>query len=382
MDVSFTTEQQMLRDSLAEFVRREVPREKDRAYDQSADYPYDLFQKLADVGMTGLFIPTEYGGMGRGPVDIALALETLTYGSITSTSILMPTSLGTQLVIHGGTEEQRRTLLPMVVRGEARSSFGLSEPHSGSDAASLRTRAVRDGDDWVINGSKMWSSGADVATHLFVAARTDPNVAKQKGISVFIVDPKTPGISISRVPTLGPKAQGTCQVFYDDVRVPGDALLGGEVGLNQGWRFLNASLSLERIELAALTLGLSQRALDDAVGFVNDREAFGQTVGKFQAIQHMAADMATRLEAGRALTYKAAALMEAGAPHDKEVVMAKVFVTETANKICLNGIQMMGGYGYSMEFDLQRYLRRTLVQTIGGGTTQVLRNVIARHLGM
>jgi alkylation response protein AidB-like acyl-CoA dehydrogenase len=294
----------------------------------------------------------------------------------------MPTSLGTQLVIHGGTEEQRRTLLPMVVRGEARSSFGLSEPHSGSDAASLRTRAVRDGDDWVINGSKMWSSGADVATHLFVAARTDPNVAKQKGISVFIVDPKTPGISISRVPTLGPKAQGTCQVFYDDVRVPGDALLGGEVGLNQGWRFLNASLSLERIELAALTLGLSQRALDDAVGFVNDREAFGQTVGKFQAIQHMAADMATRLEAGRALTYKAAALMEAGAPHDKEVVMAKVFVTETANKICLNGIQMMGGYGYSMEFDLQRYLRRTLVQTIGGGTTQVLRNVIARHLGM
>lgn len=382
MDVGFTTEQLLLRDSLAEFVRREVPREKDREYDQSADYPYDLFQKLADIGMTGLFIPTEYRGMGRGPVDIALALETLTYGSITSTSILMPTSLGTQLLIHGATEEQKRTLLPMVVKGEARSSFGLSEPHSGSDAASLRTRAVRDGSDWVINGSKMWSSGADVATHLFVAARTDPDVAKQRGISVFIVDPKTPGISISRVPTLGPKAQGTCQVFYDDVRVPGDALLGGEEGLNRGWKFLNASLSLERIELAALTLGLSRRALDDAISFVNDREAFGQTVGKFQAIQHMAADMATRLEAGRALTYKAAALMEAGEPHDKEVVMAKVFVTETANKICLTGIQMMGGYGYSMEFDLQRYLRRTLVQTIGGGTTQVLRNVIARHLGM
>lgn len=382
MDVGFTTEQLLLRDSLAEFVRREVPREKDREYDQSPDYPYDLFQKLADIGMTGLFIPTEYGGMGRGPVDIALALETLTYGSITSTSILMPTSLGTQLLIHGATEEQRRTLLPLVVEGKARSSFGLSEPHSGSDAASLRTKAVHDGSDWVINGSKMWSSGADVATHLFVAARTDPDVAKQRGISVFIVDPKTPGISISRVPTLGPKAQGTCQVFYDDVRVPADALLGGEEGLNRGWKFLNASLSLERIELAALTLGLSQRALDDAISFVNDREAFGQTVGKFQAIQHMAADMATRLEAGRALTYKAAALMEAGEPHDKEVVMAKVFVTETANKICLTGIQMMGGYGYSMEFDLQRYLRRTLVQTIGGGTTQVLRNVIARHLGM
>ena len=234
----------------------------------------------------------------------------------------------------------------------------------------------------MINGSKMWSSGADVATHLMVAARTDPNLPKQKGISVFIVDPKTAGISISRVPTLGPKAQGTCQVFYDDVRVPADSLLGGEAGLNQGWRFLHGSLSLERLELAALTLGLAQRALDDAIAFVNDREAFGQKVGKFQAIQHMAADMATRLEAGRALTYKAAALMEAGEPHDKEVTMAKVFVTETANKICLTGIQMMGGYGYSMEFDLQRYLRRTLVQTIGGGTTQVLRNVIARHLGV
>lgn len=382
MDVGFTLEQQMLRDSLAEFVRREVPREKDREYDQSPEYPYDLFKKLADIGMTGLFIPTEFGGMGRGPVDIALAMETLTYGSITSTSILMPTSLGTQLLIHGGTVEQRDRLLPMVVKGEARSSFGLSESHSGSDAASLRTRAVRDGSDWVINGSKMWSSGADVATHLMVAARTDPNLPKQKGISVFIVDPKTAGISISRVPTLGPKAQGTCQVFYDDVRVPADSLLGGEAGLNQGWRFLHGSLSLERLELAALTLGLAQRALDDAIAFVNDREAFGQKVGKFQAIQHMAADMATRLEAGRALTYKAAALMEAGEPHDKEVTMAKVFVTETANKICLTGIQMMGGYGYSMEFDLQRYLRRTLVQTIGGGTTQVLRNVIARHLGM
>ena len=181
---------------------------------------------------------------------------------------------------------------------------------------------------------------------------------------------------------LGPKAQGTCQVFYDDVRVPYENVVGGEDGIDKGWKFLNASLSLERLELAAMTLGLSQRALDDAIDFVNDREAFDQKVGKFQAIQHMAADMATQLEAGRALTYRAAALMEAGEPHDKEVVMAKVFVTEAANKICMNGVQMLGGYGYSMEYDMQRYLRRTLVQTIGGGTTQVLRNVIARHLGM
>ena len=382
MDMRFTPEQIMLRDSLAEFVRREVPREKDREYDQSPDYPFDLFEKLADMGMIGIFVPTEYGGMGLGPVDIALAMETLTYGSITSTSILMPTSLGTQLLLYGGTDEQKTTLLPQIVRGETRAAFGLSEPHSGSDAASLKTKAVRDGDDWVINGSKMWSSGADVATHLMVAVRTDPDVAKQKGISVFIIPADTQGITMHRIATLGPKAQGTCQVFYDDVRVPASSMLGGEAGLNQGWRYLHSSLSLERLELASLTLGLAQRALDDAIAFVNDREAFGQKVGKFQAIQHMAADMATRLEAGRALTYKAAALMEAGEPADKEVTMAKVYVTELAKEICINGMQMMGGYGYSMEFDLQRYLRRTIVQTVGGGTTQVLRNVIARHLGM
>lgn len=382
MNVLFTAEQELLRKTLADFVRREVPREQDRAYDQSADYPYGLYQKLAELGMVGLFIPTKYGGQGMGPVEIALAMETLTYGSITSTSILMPTSLGTQLLLHGGTEEQKAFWLPRIADGQVRTSFGLSEPHSGSDAASLRTRAVRDGDDWIISGTKMWSSGADSATHLVVAARTDPNVSKQRGISAFILDQNTPGITMQRIPTLGPKAQGTCQVFYDDVRVPADRLVGGEQGLNSGWRLLNESLSLERLELAAMTLGLAQRALDDAIEFVNNRQAFGQTVGKFQAIQHMAADMATRIEAGRALTYRAAALMEAGSPHAKEVTMAKVFVTETANKVCLTGIQMMGGYGYSMEFDLQRYLRRTLVQTIGGGTTQVLRNVIARYIGL
>jgi len=382
MDIRFNQEQIMLRDMLSSFVRKEVPREKDREYDRSPEYPYDLWEKLAALGMMGLFVPEEYGGMGLGEVDIALALETLTYGSITASSILMPTSLGTQLILHGGTEEQKRDLLPRICRGEIRNSFGLSEPHSGSDAASLRTRAVRDGDEWVINGAKMWSSGADVATHLMVAARTNPDVPKQRGISAIIVPVDTPGIEISRIDTLGPKAQGTCQVFYDDVRVPYENVVGGEDGIDKGWKFLNASLSLERLELAAMTLGLSQRALDDAIDFVNDREAFDQKVGKFQAIQHMAADMATQLEAGRALTYRAAALMEAGEPHDKEVVMAKVFVTEAANKICMNGVQMLGGYGYSMEYDMQRYLRRTLVQTIGGGTTQVLRNVIARHLGM
>ena len=382
MDFRYTPEQQLLCKSLRDFVQREVPREKDRAYDQSTDYPYDLFQKLADIGMLGIFIPTEYGGLGLGPIDTALAMETLTYGSITSSSILMPTSLGTQLILHGGSEGQKKEWLPQIVRGEVRTSFGLSEPHSGSDAASLKTKAVLDGDHWVINGTKMWSSGADVATHLVIAARTDASVAKQKGISAFILDRETPGVTISRIDTLGPKAQSTCQVFYDDVRVPAGNLIGEDEGLNRGWRFLNASLSLERLELAAMTIGLAQRALDDAIEFVNHREAFGQTVGKFQAIQHMAADMATQIEAGRALTQKAAALMETGEPHDKEVTMAKVFVTEATTKICIEGIQMLGGYGYSMEFDMQRYLRRALVQTVGGGTTQVLRNVIARQIGM
>lgn len=382
MNVLFTPEQEALRRTLQDFVRKHVPRELDRKYDQDPTFPHDLYEKLAQLGALGLFVPTQYGGMGLGPVDIVLALETLTYGSIIASSILLPTSLGTQLLLHAGTDQQKDEMLPAVVNGSARVSFGLSEPHSGSDAASLKTTAKRHGDEFVIKGTKMWTSGADVATHLMVAARTDATVAKHKGISVFIVDSKTPGITITRVPTLGPKAQGTFQVFYDDVRVPAATMLGGEAGLNRGWPTLLTSLSLERIEMAAVTLGLSQRALDDAIEFVKERDAFGQKVSKFQAIQHMAADMATRIEAGRALTYRAAALMEAGVAHDKEVTMAKVFVTENAKDICLNGMQMLGGYGYSMEYDMQRYLRRALVQTIGGGTTQVLRNVIARHLGM
>jgi alkylation response protein AidB-like acyl-CoA dehydrogenase len=196
------------------------------------------------------------------------------------------------------------------------------------------------------------------------------------------VERGTPGIAITPIQTLGPKSQNTCQVFYDNVKVKAVDILGGPQGLNQGWRLLHGTLSLERLEMAAMAVGLAQRALDDAIEYVNNREAFGQRVGKFQAIQHMVAERATEIEAGRALTYRAAALMAAGEPHDKEVTMAKVFTTETATRTCLDGVQMLGGYGYSMEYDMQRFLRRALVGTIGGGTTQVLRSVIARQLGM
>jgi len=382
MDVTFTDEQIALRDMMADFVRKEVPREKDREYDRQEEFPYDLLAKMTDVGLTGMFTPEEYGGIALSPVSIALAIETLTYGSIAASAVIIPTSLVTQLLVHGGTEEQKAALLPGIAQGKVIASFGLSEPHSGSDATSLRTRATRDGDHWVIQGSKMWSSSAHVATHLIVAARTDATASKKGGISVFIIDPKTPGVSISLIDTIGSKSTGTCQVFYDDVRIPADAVLGGEEGINQGWRFLNMSLSLERLELASLSLGLGQRALDDAIEFVNNREAFGQVVGKFQAIQHMVADLATRLEAGRALTYRAAALMEAGLPHTKEVVMAKVFVSELVKEICISGMQMLGGYGYTRDFDMERYFRRAALQTIGGGTTQVLRNVLAKQIGM
>jgi len=382
MDMSFTDEQIALRDMMADFVRKEIPRERDREIDRQKEFPYDLLEKMAEVGLTGLFTPEKYGGIELSPVGIALAIETLTYGAIAASALVIPTSLGTNLLVHGGTEEQKQALLPGIAKGKVICSFGLSEPHSGSDATSLRTKATRDGDQWVISGSKMWSSSAHIATHLMVAARTDANASKRGGISVFIIDPKTPGVDIRQIDTLGAKSTGTCQVFYDDVRIPADSILGGEEGINQGWRFLNMSLSIERLELAALSIGLGQRALEDAIEFVNNREAFGQTVGKFQAIQHMAADLATRLEAGRALTYKAAALMEAGLPHTKEVLMAKIFTTELTKEICIAGMQMLGGYGYSREYDMERYFRRAAVQTVGGGTTQVLRNVLAREIGM
>lgn len=382
MDVRFTSEQLMLQQSVEDFIAKECSREKSRRYYDQEEYPYDLFEKLAQAGMVGMFVPTEYGGSGFGPVETALVMETLVYGSITAGSLLMPTSLGAQLLMYGGTEEQKQTMLPQIVRGKVRVSFGLSEPHSGSDAASLKLRAVKSGDYFVLNGTKMWTTGADVATHIMVAARTDPQAPKHKGISIFIVERDTPGITVHPIETLGPKSQKTCQVFYEDVKVHAANVLGGEQGLNAGWKMLLSTLALERLEMAAMAVGLARRALDDAIEFVNNREAFGQKVGKFQAIQHMCAERATEIEAGRALMYRAAALMAAGEPHDKEVAMAKVFTTEIATRTCLDGVQMLGGYGYSMEYDMQRFLRRALVGTIGGGTTQVLRSLIARQLGM
>lgn len=382
MDARLTDDQLALKRMVEDFAKHETSSALDRELDEQERYPFDLFAKMADAGLIGHFIPEEYGGLGLGPVETVIIMETLTHRSPVASSALMPTSLGSQILLHGGTEAQRREYLPSIVGGRSRVSFGLSEPHSGSDAASLKLRAVRDGDQYVLNGTKMWTTGADVATHLMVAARTDPDVPKHKGISVLIVDADTPGIAITRIKTLGSRSQATCQVFYEDVRVPADRVLGGEEGLGQGWRYLNASLALERLEMAAMAVGLAQRALEDSIAFVNDREAFGRKVGEFQSIRHMAASNAIRIEAARALTYKAAALMAAGEPCAKEIVMAKVFATEMQTQVCLDGMQMLGGYGYSMEFDMQRYLRRALVGTIGGGTSQVLRDVIARQIGM
>ena len=383
MDASFTEEQRELQDSVRDFVRKQCSAEDDRRFDEEPQYPYELFDRLADAGMLGVFIPEAYGGLGLGPVEIALVLEELTYGSLGAASLLMPTSLASQLLIHGGTPRQKSDMLPRIVRGECRISFGLSEPQSGSDAASLRLRATPDQDGgYLLNGTKMWTTGADVATHLMVAARTDTTRPKHRGISVFLLEKNIAGLTVTPIRTLGPKGQNTCQVFYSDVRASAQDVLGGPEGLNEGWTFLGSSLALERLEMAALAVGLAQRALDDAIAYVKDREAFGQRVSKFQAIQHMVAERATEIEAARSLTYRAAALMASGQAHDRAVTMAKVFATEVAIRTCLDGVQMLGGYGYSLDYSMQRYLRRALVGTIGGGTTQVLRSLIARQLGM
>lgn len=383
MDATFTPEQKMLREAIQQFLARHCSPELDREFDEKATYPFEWFQLMADMGLVGHFIPAEYGGQDMGPVETTIIMETLAYGSVAAMSALMPTSLGTQLFMHGGLEEQRREFLPKIAAGEARVSFGLSEPHSGSDAASLRLKATRTPEgDYLLNGSKMWTTGADVATHLMVAARTDNDGPKQKGITIFIVDPKSPGVSVNRLSMLGSRSQSTCQVFYDDVRVPASRILGGEEALGRGWPMILSTLALERLEMAAMAVGLGQRAIDDAIAFVNEREAFGQRVSQFQAVRHMLADHATQLEAGRALTYRAAALMAAGETCEREVVMAKVFATEACKAACMDGIQLLGGYGYSMDFPMQLYMRRSLIGTIGGGTTQVLRDVIGRYIGV
>lgn len=379
-DFGFTDEQMMLRNSVREFVRKEVPEDYVRHCDQNKIAPLDTYDKMAELGWLGVAIPEEYGGSGLGFVELGIIQEELSYGFLELAVLFYRATVhGAHSLLTYGSDEQRRKYLPLIVEGKFKSSMSLTEPNAGSDASGVQTRAVADGDHFIINGAKVFNSQIDIADRTVLVTRTDPDVPNHKGISLFFVNPKTPGVTIERIDTLCFRSVGTNRVTYEDVRVHRDDLLGD---LNGGWKHLMTNLNKERFSLSAQVTGAAQAALDCALGYAKERVQFGQPIGKFQAIQHKLADMQIAVHTSRLLTYDLARRLDAGLACRKEASIAKVYATEAYFRVADEGMQVLGGYSLTPDFPMERHFRDARLMRIGGGTNEVMRNSIAKDLGL
>jgi alkylation response protein AidB-like acyl-CoA dehydrogenase len=283
-------------------------------------------------------------------------------------------------VLRKGSEEQKRTWLPRLMAGEVKMSISISEPDAGSDAGAMRTRARRDGEHWVIDGQKLWATGAGAKGNVIcLYAKTDTQVNYRQGMSLFLVDNEAPGVRLRKLDMLGRRSVGTYEIFFDDVRVTADRLVGGE---HKGWECLLSGLQLERICTTAGYCGAMQAVLDLAVGYAQERKQFGKPIGSFQAIAHLLADTATELEAARTLMWRAAWLASTGANALREISIAKLFASEAYVRAANTGMQVLGAYGYNMEFDMQRHFRDSRAATIAAGSSQLQRNLIAGLMGL
>jgi acyl-CoA dehydrogenase len=382
MSFDFTEEQQFFRQSVRDFVNKECPKEKAREWEASEEFPWDLWNAISKAGLHGVGVPEEYGGQGGGIIDqmivaeeLARTLAGLTWAwGITSFS-------GAKSVGLYGTEEQKRRYLPDMVEGRNMFAISLTEPHGGTDVlGAMRTRARKVDGGWVVNGTKIWSTCAHVADTLLLIARTRTDVEKPSdGITAFLCDAKAEGVRATPIPKLGMRCIASCEVQLDDVFIPEENVLGE---VDRGWRQLVATLNNERIMVAALCTGVLQGVLEDAVRYAQEREAFGKPIGQFQAIQHKIADMQILLETAKLHTYRAAWLQSQGRPCGVESTMAKIVASEAAVQAADMGIQILGGYGYAMEYDMQRYWRDVRLYRIGPITNEMGRNYIGEQLGL
>ena len=380
MDFALTEEQQMIADAARQFADSElkpIAAELDKTGNREL-----LLQKLkdlAELGFMGINIDPEFGGTGAGTVAFSLAITELARGCASTATTTSVTNMVAEVIQAVGNEEQRAKYLPKICSGEyAAGSFCLTEPSSGSDAAAMRTRAVRDGDDYVLNGSKLYISSAEFAGIFVVWAVTDAEAAKGKGISCFLVEAGTPGLVIGKAEEkMGQKASVTNEVSFDNCRIPAANLMGEE---NRGFRIAAGELAGGRIGIGSLALGIGLEALDCARAFIQEREQFGQPLAKFQGLQWQLADKYTEMEAARLLLLQAAWQKDAGMAFGPAASMAKLFATEKANEACYTALQMHGGAGYTRDYPLERMARDVRITTIYEGTSEIQRVIIARHL--
>lgn len=370
-----TEEQTLIRDMVRNFAQDRIAPNA-RQWEADEAFPPEIFAEMAELGLMGMVAPADYNGSEIGYVGLALALEEIAAGDgALSTVLSVHNSVGYGPILKFGNEAQKEKFLKPMAAGEALGCFALTEPHTGSDASALKCRAKRDGDHYVLNGTKQFITSGKTGDTLIAFAVTDPSVGG-KGISAFIVPTDTPGYIVSSLEhKMGQKASDTAQIIFEDMRIPVENLLGEE---GMGYKIALSNLESGRIGIASQCVGMARAALDAAVDYAKDREAFGKPIAHHQAIAFKLADMATQVHAARQMVMHAAALRDEDQPCLKEASMAKVFASEMAEKVCSDAIQIFGGYGYSSEFPVEKYYRDVRVCQIYEGTSEVQKIVISR----
>jgi len=378
MDFKLTPEQEMIRNMARDFTEKNIKPVAAR-YDEEKCFPYENIKKMAELGLMGMNVPAGYGGSEVGAIASSLAITEIGRGCASHAVTTSVTNMVAEVIYEFGQEEIRRKHLPRLCNGAyPAGSFALTEPHTGSDAANIRTSATRTGDVFILNGSKTLITSGEVSGVTVTWAVTDSSAERGKGISAFVVEKGTPGFIVGKAEDkMGHRASTTNELIFDHCAVPANCLLGKE---GEGFKIALMELDGGRIGIASLALGVGFEAIDFAVEYVREREAFGQPLSNFEAIQWMIADSYTELDAARFLILRAASLKENHQPFTREASMAKLFATEAARNAAIRAVQMLGGYGYTKEYPVERYLRDIIGTTLYEGTSEIQRLVISREI--
>ena len=380
MDFDLSPEHAALQAAARQFVDRECPPRLAKEWDEASAYPAELFKAMADVGWFGLAFPVEAGGDGGGPMELTLIAEQLGRSSLDVAMCYIGTLIPGLTVYKWGSDEQRRSITETMFTGESRFAVAISEPDTGSDAAALRCAAVDMGDHFVVNGQKMWCTGAGLpGTVIMTYVRTSKGDRKHDGISLLLIPADAPGVEIRQTPTLARHILGTNEVFFTDVVVPKTALVGEQ---DQAWQIMLSNLELERVLMSGGYVGVAQSTLDEAVAYSKERTAFGRPIGTFQSLAHAMADMQVEVDSARLLAYRAAWSLSQGRPSTTAGAMAKLKGSETYVAAARLGMQVCAGHGFSTESVMSFRWRESIVAPISGGTSQIQRNGIARSMGL
>jgi alkylation response protein AidB-like acyl-CoA dehydrogenase len=375
MKFELSDEEKDIKSAVREFAEKEI-KPKGREFDKSGKFPREILKKAAKLGYIGVWIPKEYGGQGLSAVENVVIAEELCRADSGIGYCIQLTAIGCPMVVNDGTEEQKEKYLPRIPKGETISSLAITEPDAGSDVAAIRTTAVHSGGSYVLNGSKMYATNSSIADWVLMLTKTNPEaVPPYRGISAFIVETDAQGYEAIPIEKMGRHCQDSCDVSLSNVSVPEKNLVGE---LNRGFYQLMGTFTETRTNTAAVHVGIAQGAFDRAVKYAKEREAFGQKISRFQAIQHKLVDMGIKIETARYFVYRAARQIDEGLSPTKYSSIAKLVATETAVQVCFDAMQIFGGHGYAKEYDVERFFRDACAGPMVEGTSEIQRNIIAR----